>query len=262
MDLFSEVFFFVPYSWKVLFGTFVALLVSSLGGAKLVKQIRSAETQTSDDVRMVLGATLTLLGLAVGFSFSMAISGYNARQASESAEAAAIGSAYAKADLLPAQTTEKMKLVLAEYVAQRIQFYTARSEETRQAEERQAASLRRDAWQIAVQGSLSQPNSLTALAVATVGDLQKSYETTSSTWRKQIPSAAWGLIVILAVFCNVLVGYSAGARGHRGLLIVFPLVIAISLALINDIDVPGHGLIHVSPVNLERMASELSVPLK
>lgn len=262
MNFFNEALLFVPYSWTVLCGTFVVLLLASIFGARLFKQIRSAQARASDDVRMVLGATLTLLGLAVGFSFSMAISGYNARQASESAEAATIGSAYAKSDLLPVESAAAIKRILTDYTAQRIQFYRAPSEAARQAGEEQAAALRRDAWRAAVQGALPQPNSLTALAVSTVGDLQKSYETTSSTWRKQIPSAAWGLIVILAIFCNVLVGYSAGARGHRGLLIVFPLVISISLALINDIDVPGHGLIHVSPVNLERMAAELAMPRK
>ena len=50
----------------------------------------------------VLAATLTLLGLIIGFSFSMAISRYDQRKNYEEAEANAIGTEYVRADLLPA----------------------------------------------------------------------------------------------------------------------------------------------------------------
>ncbi len=248
---------FIPYSWPILCGIFVALLCASTLGAMLVKQIRNQETRTSDDVRMVLGATLTLLGLSIGFSYSMAISGYNIRQNNESAEAGSIGAAYAKADLLPPESAEQLKKLLVDYAEQRIRFYAPQDKTQRAVEEQRTATMRQQAWGIAIRGAQPAPNSLTTLAVSAIGDVQASYERTASGWRKQIPPAAWGLMVMLALFCNVLIGYSAGASGHRGLLIVFPLVIAICLALVNDIDVPGYGLIYVSPDNLNRVASEL-----
>ncbi len=43
-----------------------------------------------------------LLGLIIGFSFSMAISRYDQRKNYEEAEANAIGTEYVRADLLPA----------------------------------------------------------------------------------------------------------------------------------------------------------------
>ncbi|WP_454725609.1 MULTISPECIES: bestrophin-like domain [Cupriavidus] len=262
IDISTDVFNFIPYSWRLLLWVFGVLLCASTFGALLVKQMRNPETRTSDDVRMVLGATLTLLGLAIGFSYSMAISGYNTRQANESAEAGAIGLAYAKADLLPAENAARLKTVLQAYVGQRILFYAPEHADQVEAGEKRAASLRREAWNVAIQGALPQPNSLTALAAASIGDVQSAYERTASAWRKQIPSAAWGLMIMLAIFCNMLIGYSAGARGHRGLLIVFPLVIAVCLALVNDIDVPGHGLIHIGPDNLRRVAAELAAMTK
>ena len=54
------------------------------------------------DLGVILNATLGLLGLIIGFTFSMAISRYNQRKDYEATEANAIGTEYARAGLLPA----------------------------------------------------------------------------------------------------------------------------------------------------------------
>src|SRR5262245_39386254 len=55
-----------------------------------------------EDFNTVLTATLTLLALIISFSFSMAVNRYDQRKNYEEAEANAIGTEYARADLLPA----------------------------------------------------------------------------------------------------------------------------------------------------------------
>jgi hypothetical protein len=59
-----------------------------------------------EDFRAIQSATLTLLGLLIGFSFSMAVSRYDERKNCEEAEANAIGTEYVRADLLPSATHE------------------------------------------------------------------------------------------------------------------------------------------------------------
>src|SRR6516165_1839028 len=54
-----------------------------------------------EDFTFVLGGTLTLLGLIVGFSFSMAVNRYDQRKLYEEEEANAIGTEYVRADILP-----------------------------------------------------------------------------------------------------------------------------------------------------------------
>lgn len=69
---------------------------------------------------------------------------------------------------------------------------------------------------------------------------------------------AWGLLVITAICCNVLVGYGARRSGLKAaLLIVLPIVIAISFLLIADIDAPRGGLIRIRPRNLASLAQSL-----
>ena len=76
-----------------------------------------------EDFDTVLTATLTLLALIIGFSFSMAVSRYDLRKNYEEAKANAIGTEYARADLLPADDGMKLRELLRRYLNQRISFY-------------------------------------------------------------------------------------------------------------------------------------------
>jgi len=57
----------------------------------------------------VLAASLTLLALIIGFSFSMAVSRYDQRKNYEEAEANAIGTEYLRANLLPADDATRVR---------------------------------------------------------------------------------------------------------------------------------------------------------
>ena len=72
---------------------------------------------------IVVAATLTFLGLIIGFSFSMAVNRYDPRKNYEAAEANAIGTEYVRADLLPADDAVRVRERLGKYVSQHIAFY-------------------------------------------------------------------------------------------------------------------------------------------
>jgi len=71
--------------------SFVLLSLSGWIGANFLRKLRRWEEGKRKDFGIILGATLTLLGLIIGFSFSMAISRYDQRKNYEEAEANAIG---------------------------------------------------------------------------------------------------------------------------------------------------------------------------
>jgi hypothetical protein len=65
-------------------------------------------------------------------------------------------------------------------------------------------------------------------------------------------------MVAIALCANVLFGYRARAgKDARMIALVLPFVVSIAFLLIADIDAPRHGLIHVSPQNLESLAKSL-----
>jgi len=82
--------------------SFLILWACAWIGAKVLGKYAAGGQQVREDFRTVLAACLTLLGLIVGFSFSMAVSRFDLRQKAESAEADAISTEYLRRRSPPA----------------------------------------------------------------------------------------------------------------------------------------------------------------
>jgi hypothetical protein len=237
-----------PFLMLVL--SFLILWTCASTGAKIFGRYATEEQQAREDFRTVLAACLTLLGLIVGFSFSMAVSRYDLRQSAESAEAAAIGTEYLRADLLPPSEAETTRRLLRSYLSERIQFFSARDNERFRQIDDQTTRLQLQMWS-AVRTPAVQPDQFTALAISGMNDVLSSQSNTQAAWRDRIPTEAWALMGLIAILCNLMLGVSARHLGGRSTFFVLPLVIAIAFFLIADIDSPaGGGVIHVMPQNL------------
>jgi lipopolysaccharide export LptBFGC system permease protein LptF len=70
-----------------------------------------------------------------------------------------------------------------------------------------------------------------------------------AAWLNRIPTGAWVLMVLIAVFSNLLLGYRERSSGRVALL-VLPVIASIAFYLIADIDSPYVGVISVFPHNL------------
>ena len=77
--------------------TFALVWTSSWIGAAVLRRRRPLAENRREDFNVMVAATLTLLGLIIGFSFSMAISRYDQRKNLEEEEANAIGTEYLRA---------------------------------------------------------------------------------------------------------------------------------------------------------------------
>ena len=113
-------------------------------------------------------------------------------------------------------------------------------------------------WSLVSGSAALEPNPVTALAVAGTNDLINSQGYTQAAWWNRIPQAAWVFLILVAMLCNVLLGYATRhLRTRLELLVVLPLMVSISFLLIADIDSPRGGVIHVAPQNLLSLASSL-----
>jgi hypothetical protein len=234
---------------------FVALWLASVMGSWLRRRNPSAKDEKhEDDLSIILGATLTLLALIIGFSISMASSRYDQRKNLEEAEANAIGTEMLRADLLPAADAANVRSLLSAYLDQRILFYINR-DDTRQPQIDQSTSqLQTDLW-VAVRGpATAQPTPVMALVLAGMNDVINSQGYTQAAFWNRLPVAVWWLMVAIALCSNVLFGFrSRDGKAARKLSFVLPFVIAIAFLLIADIDAPRRGLILVRPQNLEAL---------
>jgi hypothetical protein len=211
-----------------------------------------------DDFKLVLGATLTLLSLLIGFSFSMATSRFDQRKAYEEEEANAIGTEYLRVELLPAADAGKAKALLRDYLDQRVLFYTTRDRQRVEQINTATAKLQGELWQAVRVPASANSTPTTALAVAGMNDVLNTQGYTQAAVWNRIPASAWALMMAIAVCSHLLVGYGTSIeKSQRVLRLALPLVIAVSLFLIADLDSPRSGIIRVQPENLISLAQAL-----
>jgi hypothetical protein len=242
----------------------VTVLVVSLGvqvlaayaGDHLRRRGKALEGTERNDFATIMPAALTLLGLIIGFTFSMAVSRYDLRKNYEEAEANAIGTEYVRADLLPAADARRVRALLTDYTVLRVKFYETRDAGELAQINAQTATLQQQLWTATATPTAAQPTPVAALIAAGMNDVLNSQGYTQAAWWNRIPPGAWLMMVLVAAGCNLLFGYSerrvAGAR-----LLILPVILTVPLVLIADIDSPRGGLIRVSPQNLIALSQSL-----
>jgi hypothetical protein len=236
--------------------TLAALLAAAWLGAWLRRRAGLDEKQR-DDFSLILASTLTLLGLLIGFSFSMAANRYDQRKNLEEAEANAIGTEYLRADLLPATDGEKVRDALKRYLDLRIRNYLA-SPEGVSVIDAETARVQTELWAAVTGPAKRQPDMIVALAVSGMNDVINAQGYTQAAWWNHVPLSAVLLMGGIALMCNVLIGYGARAVPlHSRLLLILPVFVALAFALILDIDTPRLGLIKVAPQNLLALKEQL-----
>jgi hypothetical protein len=221
---------------------FVVTFLLLWGASWIGMAIRSRHRQFPEGMRsdygVVVGATLTLLGLIIGFTFSMAVTRYDQRKTLEEEEANSIGTEYVRVDLLPAESSAQLRTLLRQYTDLRRQFYGAHGGAELMRINSETASLQ------------NQP--LSALAASGMNDVLNAQGYTQAAWWNRIPVAAWSLMFLIALLSNVLLGYGAHSKAMV-LTVILPLAVAVSFLLIADIDSPRGGIIRVEPRNLQAL---------
>jgi hypothetical protein len=219
-------------------------------GASFHKRRQNLEGEWAD-LDVIESAILTLLGLIVGFSFSMAVNRYDQRKIAEAAEANAIGAEYLRADLLPAADASQVLALQQSYIGQRILFYQTRDDIQLRQIDSTTALLETELWSAVQASAAAEPTPVAALAVSGMNDVLNSEGYTQAAWWNRMPVSTWVLMTAIALCCNLLIGYGARRPNARGILFfALPLVVSVSFFLIADIDSPRGGLIRVRPQNL------------
>jgi hypothetical protein len=234
----------------------VAMWLSARIGVFLQNRFARLNDDERQDLGTVIPATLTLLGLLIGFSFSLAASRYDQRKNYEEAEANAIGTEYLRSDLLTAPEAARVRKLLKNYLDQRILFYQSRDERQLERINAQTAQLQSELWSLVQGAAAKQSTFLTGLAVSGMNDVLNSQGYTQAAWWFRLPVTAWAFMGAIAIFSSLLIGYSSH-RSRLTIFVVLPLAVSIAFFLIADIESPRHGLIRVVPQNLMSLSQSL-----
>ncbi len=234
----------------------IAQWLAAYSGDLLRGRTRPVRQDEREDLNIVEAAILTLLALIIGFTFSMAVTRYDQRKNYEEAEANAIGTEYVRADLLPAADAVSMRELLRRYLDARIASYLSPKEREIGQTDTESAKLQAALWSAIVPAANARPTPVTALVVSGMNDVLNSEGYTQAAWWNRIPIAAWGLMGLIAIASNLLLGYGERQKGSL-LLLVLPLIVSISFLLIADIDSPRGGVIRLVPHNLIALSQSI-----
>jgi hypothetical protein len=245
----------LDYPLAVFLVSFLMFWLSVTAGCGLATKVREAEDKNRDDLSLISNASLTLLALVIGFSFSMALGRYDQRRNYEEEEANAIGTEYVRVDLLPEADAKRVQGLLTQYLDQRLLFYTTRDESRVVSIENESSRLEGEMWMTVQTSAKANPSSPMILVVSGMNDVLNRTGYTVAAWRYRVPPGAWATMIFLSIGCSVLIGFSA--KRKRRLLMAFPLLVSIAMLFISDIDSPRRGLIRVPPVNLISLSQSL-----
>jgi hypothetical protein len=246
----------LDHPYLILLAALVVFWISAWIGGWFHARQGSMGRDRHEDLTFVLGGTLTLLGLIIGFTFSMTINRYDQRKNLEEEEANAIGTEYLRADLLSPADASRVRALLRLYLDQRILWYKSRDESKLRQINVETGRLQNEMWSIVAPPAVENPTNVAALIVAGMNDVLNSQGYTQASWWNRIPVGAWILLVAISIFCNILVGYAAHDRSSF-LFLILPIALSISFYLIADINSPRRGIIRTYPQNLESLAASL-----
>ncbi len=107
--------------------------------------------------------------------------------------------------------------------------------------------------------SLAQqtPNPIISIYVQTLNDMIDLHEKRMAASENRVPGTIWAMLILLGGLTCLVVGLSQRRRMAISMMVP-PLMIAIVMALVADIDSPRKGLIRVSQGSMVRLQEDLS----
>jgi len=229
---------------------FAGLVILLVGLSELAWRMglarSKARSEKDKDSGIVRSAVLALLGLLLGFSFAIAAARNEARREHLVQEANSIDTTLRRARLLPEPQAANVVELLREYVPLRIETHREPQFSERFGSLRKRSiELHERLWDEAVAAAAQRPTPITASFIASLNETIDLEATRIAAKRNHVPGAVWLLLLCVAGWGIWLTSYEAGAAARHSILAryLFPLLIAIVITLITDIDTPRGGLI-------------------
>jgi NADH:ubiquinone oxidoreductase subunit 6 (subunit J) len=220
---------------------------------ELGRRIRLARMEREGDVGKgvgaVEGAVYGLLGLLIAFTFSGAATRYDSRRLLIVEEANAIGTAYLRLDLLPAEARASLQDKFRQYVDSRLEVYQKLPDiKAAKAALDKSVGYQNAIWAEAV--AAGQSTSSTSATMLLLPALNQMIDiTTTRTVATQIhpPFVVYVLLVGLALVSALLAGFAmAENRSHNWLhTLLYAAVLSLAIYVILDLEYPRMGLIRI-----------------
>jgi hypothetical protein len=229
---------------------FVLMLAFAEAGRRIGRARLARNPELPTGIGVAEGALFGLLGLLLAFTFSGAASRFVDRRDLINEETNAIGTAYLRVDLLPADAQPEIRELFRRYVDVRAIVYRD-SEDRALTESRfaEGVALQEEIWTKATAACLG-PDAPPQAAILLLPALNAMIDITTSRVsanRNHPPPILYALLVLLSLIGSLLVGYASSPNKERSWLhtMVFATLLSVTLYVIVDLEFPRFGLIRV-----------------
>ena len=203
----------------------------------------------------VTTAILSLMAFMLGFSFASGAARQMNRKALSIEDLNASGTAYLRADFLPAELGIQSKALLREYVRVRSEIVTSGDADKIAPAIERSSEIQAELWKIAVEAREVSDSRAINLFVTAVNDLiDTDAKRQSVALANRFPAVLWLTLAFLGVLSTTMLGVSSGLHGRRSRIATTALIVAFSVVvvLIVDLDRPIRSLIKVSNPAVEQ----------
>lgn len=252
-----DVRFLLDKPWLVFVTICLVLVASALFGYLLASRTRiNEDSHHHEHISSLREGLFILLGLLLGFSVAMVLPRFDHRTELVVDEANAIGTTMLGAELLPEPQRGQALQLLREYAAVRLEFseQTLQDLQTFGRYRQRTKALQRQLWQQIVAGQ-KPDTALVQTYIKPLTGMIEVGEARLAAFENRVPVTVWLIIVLVAVFQSFATGYSL-RRKFWFSLVMTPLVVAVVMALLADLDNPHGGLIRIQQKSLERLSND------
>jgi hypothetical protein len=232
-------------------GLFAGMLLFAEIGRRLgIARLQSDPEATASEGGAAEAAVFALLGLLIAFTFSGAAARFEDRRHLVGDEANAIGTAYLRVDLLPADSQPELRDLFRRYTDLRSTVYQG-ALDGNQVLARLAAgdALQREIWakSLAAARRPDVPAHATMLLMPALNDMIDITTTRVVASQNHPPAAVFVLLGALCVVGSLLVGRGHSSNTTRRWFypIVFAAILSATVYVIVDVEFPRLGLIRV-----------------
>lgn len=230
--------------WVIAAGFFVGLIIAREIG-KFFGDRRAVKADGTDRDTFAMTSVLGLLALLIGFTFSIALSRYEARRELVVKEANAIGTTWLRMQMLDKGDRNRMEVLLRRYVDARIAFGQARSAEEEKREFQRTETLQTELWRVLM--AVIAPFRDTPRASSVIGPANESIDLAAerfATRQAHIPPRILRMLAAFSLLAAGMVGYERGSQRKATTMLFVLLTLAVALVL--DLDRPSTGMTNVS----------------
>jgi hypothetical protein len=195
------------------------------------------------------GAIFALIGLLIAFTFSGAATRFDTRRNQIVEEANAVGTAWLRLDVLPAEAQPALRDLFRQYVDSRLAAYRKLPDiDAARVELDRSLELQAQIWNQSVAAARSAPTTSAAVVLLPALNQMIDIVTTRTAARMMHPPPAiYALLFILSLLGALFAGVAmAGSRTRQSLHVVgFAMTMALSTYVILDLEFPRVGLIRL-----------------